>query len=303
MKIYVFSSQENWICDRFTKEWNQFNSGITINNPYEADIIWLLSGWEWRTIPLSLLENKTVVTTIHHIDPIKVDQNFVNDFNLRDQITDFYHVPCERTQTQIEKYTKKPILNQQFWANQLMWFPIKNKDSLKSGLKLPLDKTLLGSFQRDTEGHDLKSPKLSKGPDIFCDIVERFHSENPDIEVILSGWRRQYVIKRLNDAGIKYHYFEWASFDVLNKLYNCLDLYVVSSRFEGGPQSIVECALTKTPIISTDVGFAANILAPESLYESHENTGKPNVEVAHKNIQEYIIPRGFEKFVDFFKTL
>ena len=35
-----------------------------------------------------------------------------------------------------------------------------------------LDKKLIGSFQRDTEGYDLKTPKLSKGPDIFCDIVE-----------------------------------------------------------------------------------------------------------------------------------
>ena len=31
-----------------------------------------------------------------------------------------------------------------------------------------LKKTILiGSFQRDTEGHDMISPKLVKGPDIF----------------------------------------------------------------------------------------------------------------------------------------
>ena len=41
-----------------------------------------------------------------------------------------------------------------------------------------------------------------------------------------------------------------ASITKMNKLYNILDLYIVSSRFEGGPQSIMECAVTKTPIIS-----------------------------------------------------
>ena len=29
-----------------------------------------------------------------------------------------------------------------------------------------------------------------------------------------------------------------------------LDMYIVSSRLEGGPQAILESALTKTPIIS-----------------------------------------------------
>ena len=43
---------------------------------------------------------------------------------------------------------------------------------------------------------------------------------------------------------------------LVNKLYNILDLYLVTSRIEGGPQAILECALTKTPILSTDVGVA-----------------------------------------------
>ena len=41
----------------------------------------------------------------------------------------------------------------------------------------------------------------------------------------------------------------------LNELYNILNLYIVSSRIEGGPQAILECAITKTPIVSTDVGL------------------------------------------------
>ena len=49
------------------------------------------------------------------------------------------------------------------------------------------------------------------------------------------------------------------NFTELNELYNCLDLYIVASRFEGGPQSILECANTK-PIVSTNVGVAAEIL-------------------------------------------
>ena len=57
------------------------------------------------------------------------------------------------------------------------------------------------------------------------------------------------------------------SFETLNELYNLLNLYIVSSRYEGGPQSIIECSLNKTPIISTDVGIASQILSPESIFD------------------------------------
>ena len=76
--------------------------------------------------------------------------------------------------------------------------------------------------------------------------------------VLLAGYRRQYIIKLLEKYKIEYIYYEKVSFEELNELYNCLDLYIVSSRVEGGPQSIFECGLSKTPIISTDVGIAKN---------------------------------------------
>ena len=127
-----------------------------------------------------------------------------------------------------------------------------------------------------------------------------------NVEVVLAGWRRQYVINRLKEAKIKYHYFEWASFELLNKLYNCLDLYVVSSRYEGGPQAIVECALTKTPILSTNVGIADLILDKESIYDFNHIVNlkaKPNVDVAYKNVQKYKMPDGFKPFNDRFSNL
>ena len=34
----------------------------------------------------------------------------------------------------------------------------------------------------------------------------------------------------------------------LNELYNILDLYLVTSRIEGGPQAIMEASITRTPI-------------------------------------------------------
>ena len=53
----------------------------------------------------------------------------------------------------------------------------------------------------------------------------------------------------------------------LNEIYACLDLYIVSSRCEGGPRSVFECGLTKTPLISTDVGVASELLNKKSIYD------------------------------------
>tara|TARA_R110002012_G_scaffold229394_2_gene401951 strand:- start:315 stop:869 length:555 start_codon:yes stop_codon:yes gene_type:complete len=184
-----------------------------------------------------------------------------------------------------------------------MWFDMPDKDAVRKEIRLPLDKNLIGSFQRDTEGHDLKSPKLSKGPDVFCDIVESMHKQNPDTEVVLAGWRRQYVMNRLKSKNIKFHYFEWADFCLLNKLYNSLDLYLVSARCEGGPQSVPECAITKTPIISTDVGLARRILHNESIYNIGGALGKPNVDAAYQNVQNYLMPHGFKPFREFLSEL
>ena len=80
-----------------------------------------------------------------------------------------------------------------------------------------------------------------------------------NVLVVLAGRRRQYVIEKLKNYNIEFKYFEMLNFSELNELYNVLNLYVVSSRYEGGPQSIVECAASRTPIVSTDVGIASQI--------------------------------------------
>jgi glycosyltransferase involved in cell wall biosynthesis len=293
MKLYLNNPSDDWICSRLYQEWYDYNPQISTKDPSIADIIWVISGWQWRDIDYNILKNKKVVLTVHHIVPNKFD---LNEFKTRDTIVDKYHVPCEHTKQQILPYTDKPIFVSPFWGNNKLWYPLKQPECRKE-LQLP-NKMLIGSFQRDTEGSNLRSPKLEKGPDVFCNIVEQWNQEN-DLEVVLAGWRRQYIINRLDKAGIKYHYFELPDMSTLNKLYNSLDLYLVASRYEGGPQAVVECALSKTPIISTNVGLAPEILSPESIIDNN-TTPQPNVEYAYNRAIEYNIPKGFKSFIKTF---
>ena len=68
---------------------------------------------------------------------------------------------------------------------------------------------------------------------------------NANLKVLLAGKRRQYVINELERHGIPYAYFKMASIKDLNELYNILDLYVVSSRLEGGPKQYQNVPLQK----------------------------------------------------------
>ena len=263
--------------------------------------MWLLAGWCWNQIPQQILKEKLVVLTIHHIVSEKFSEEKAKEFAFRDQFVDVYHVPCKSAALKVKSLTHKPIITQPFWANQYMWFEIKEKNKLRKKYNL-LGKYIVGSFQRDTEGSDLKSPKLEKGPDIFCDIVEKMSKEIKNIHVLLSGWRRQYIINRLESNNIPYTYLELPPLSTVNELYNCLDLYIVSSRCEGGPQSIVECALTKTPIVSTDVGIAQLILSKESIFDSSFKA-TPDVDQASKNVDILKMPAGFEPFRDIFLNI
>ena len=300
-KIYVHAPGENWILDRYAEEWIRHNPDLVSQSPYDANILWMVDDWTWDRIDPLLLTNKTLVSTICHIDPNKYD---FDAFRERDKYVDHYHAMSEKTANDLRKITDKPITPIQFWVNENIWKESEiDVDKLRSKYNLPRMKTLVGSFQRDTEGNDLVSPKLIKGPDLFCDYMEHLQSQiGKNLEVVLTGWRRQYVMKRLSRAEIKYHYFEMCDFETMNDLYNCLDLYVVSSRIEGGPQAIPECAMTRTPIISRDVGLAPEILAPKSVNDNL-SLAIPDMDYAYEKVQQYTIENHMKNFIDFFKRI
>tara|TARA_B100000676_G_C18081761_1_gene851775 strand:- start:2395 stop:3318 length:924 start_codon:yes stop_codon:yes gene_type:complete len=297
MKIYINSARENWVVDRFIEEWNAYNQKQTKNLYFGKKIIWLIAPWTWEKIPKKVLKDNKVFCTIHHIDEDKLDSQSLKEFHERDKYVDLYHAISDKTLNQVKQLTNKKIIKIPFWINQNIWFEIKNKSKLYSEFGLSETDFFVGSFQRDTEGYDLQSPKLSKGPDRLITIIKYLNSKNKNLKILLTGKRRSFIIKELENLGIPYRYFEMASFDDINKLYNLLDLYVVSSRFEGGPQSILECALTKTPIISTDVGIASEILSEKSIFNMNNfEFAKADVEFAYKNVQKFKLPNGFNEF-------
>ena len=304
MKIFTNKIKENWVVDKFILEWEEHNDGYITDKIKKSDIVWIIAPWTWNKTKKKYLDSKKVLCTIHHIDFEKFDSKEEKNFYERDEFVDEYHVISEITKNQLSKLTDKKISVAPFWIDESTFFNIKNKEQLRKKYEIPQEAFIIGSFQRDTEGFDLKTPKLSKGPDIFFEIVKEKVRENNNTEVLLAGTRRQYLINLFKENNIPYYYFEMASYKELNELYNLLDLYIVSSRVEGGPRSIFESAITKTPIISTNVGYASEILSPNSMFKINEHQkAYPDVNYAFEKVQNIKIPNGFLPFIDIFKDL
>ena len=304
MKIFISNLNESWIVDRMKEEFSNYFPDIVTNSIKDSDIIWIIAPWMWKKIPKKYLKSKTVLCSIHHLEEKDYSGKPLKEFYKRDKYVDFYHTISKKSKIEIQKLTSKKIVSIPFWINENIFFPIEEKSYLKSKYNLKEDSFIIGSFQRDTEGKDLKSPKLIKGPDRFVELVKFFSKKNDNLTVLLAGYRRQYVIKRLEEENIDYKYVEMADFEILNELYNCLDLYIVSSRIEGGPQAILECGVTKTPVISTDVGVASEILANESIFNMENYAkAKPNIEIALSNSTKYSLKNGMNKYLKMFEEV
>lgn len=170
------------------------------------------------------------------------------------------------------------------------------KKKLRLKYEIPTDCYVIGSFVRDTEGAGISKsiflPKLEKGPDLFVDAVIKFKEKSRnyfDIHVVLAGWRRQYVIQRLESAKIPYLYFELPDQETINELYQTLDLYPVTARYEGGPQSLIECGLLNIPVVSRDIGIASQVL-PTSAINDDVTLVIPTI----PNVEHLKLPAGYE---------
>ena len=304
MKIFISNLNESWIIDRMKEEFSNFNPKIVTDNIKNSDIIWIIAPWMWKKIPKKYLKAKTVVCSIHHLEEKDFKGSALKDFYNRDKYVNYYHTISNKSKEEIRKLTPKKIVSIPFWINENIFFSLEDKSNLRSKYNLPKESLIIGSFQRDTEGKDLKSPKLIKGPDQFVEIVKSFSKKNKNLLVLLAGYRRQYLIKKLEEENIDYKYIELVDFEILNELYNCLDLYIVSSRIEGGPQAILECGITKTPLISTDVGIATEILSSESIFNMDNfEQAKPNIQVAYDNSIKYSLEDGMKKYQNMFEDI
>ena len=128
-------------------------------------------------------------------------------------------------------------------------------------LGIPKGAFCIGFFQKDGIGWgEGDEPKLEKGPDIFVETISRLSKEYPDIFVVLTGPSRGYVKKRLSAAGVPFIHNYLSDYREILKYFSILDLYLITSRTEGGPKTLLEAFSCGVPVVSSRVGMCLDLI-------------------------------------------
>ncbi|MBD3307934.1 glycosyltransferase [candidate division KSB3 bacterium] len=130
---------------------------------------------------------------------------------------------------------------------------------MRAALGIPEDAVCLGSFQKDGLGWEAGlDPKLEKGPDVLLATIQQLKRRYANLFVLLTGPARGYIIRGLQNLNVPYVHHYLPHYHDIIPYYHALDLYVISSRCEGGPKALLESWATGVPVVSTRMGMAAD---------------------------------------------
>ncbi len=127
-------------------------------------------------------------------------------------------------------------------------------------LNIPDDAFCIGSFHKDGQGMgEGIVPKMIKGPDVFIDVVGQVAKKHK-IFVLLSAPARGYVKQGLKSLNVPYRHIVEEDYHRIPRLYHALDLYLLTSREEGGPKGVLEALASGVPFVGTRVGLVPDVI-------------------------------------------
>jgi glycosyltransferase involved in cell wall biosynthesis len=115
---------------------------------------------------------------------------------------------------------------------------------------IPPDRFVLGFVGSKGSDSDLGR----KGTDILLDVVRKAAARLPHLHVVLGGpgWDKE--LAELQASGISASATGYIRKSDLPALYSSLDVYLLTSRVEGGPCTVFEAMACQTAVVSTRVG-------------------------------------------------
>ncbi|HET7435638.1 MAG TPA: hypothetical protein VFN10_13095 [Thermoanaerobaculia bacterium] len=273
-----------------------------VKNPFFADAVisvhWLpLTNWRY-----TFFRWKRVATlATNYINLSDPEYPYRAQFEAVNARTVAWIAPSRRQLEEFERHGVRAFY-QPFYVEEFFFRPqTKTRRELCEAFGIDYarveGRVVIGSIQRDTEGHDLSVGKWSKGPHLIVELLRSLPDKEKYV-LLLAGPRRHWILQQCREHGIPYVYAgnepapgedDIASnllpAEQMPDLYSLTDLYLVTSPHEGGPKSILEATLMRTLILSTDVGLVRDFLEPDCVFA---------------NMEEY--KAGLRRFVDEFPT-
>ena len=207
--------------------------------------------------------NKVVFTWFHKGEGVQAKMMVANLLEATERAS-VVHTSCEISKKRLlgygvpeEKVAVVPLgvdLNLFHKVNEL------RKQMLRWEIDIPDGCFCIGSFQKDGAGWgEGVKPKGVKEPGVFVKVVEKL-KRNCNVFVLLLGPARGYVKRELERRNIPFKHVYLKNYFDVAKYYNALDLYLITSREEGGPKAVLEAMASGIPLVSTKVGMAPEVI-------------------------------------------
>jgi hypothetical protein len=99
-----------------------------------------------------------------------------------------------------------------------------------------------------------------KGTDTLLDVIRRSAALLPDLHVVLGGPGWESELEGLRSIGVSASATGYIPKPDLPLLYSALDVYLMTSRVEGGPCTVFEAMACGTPVVATRVGAVPDLI-------------------------------------------
>lgn len=201
------------------------------------------------------------VLTVYHVEPAKGINRIIME---QVDHLDVIHTACQSTKKQLGAVgiPDRKIKVIPLGVDTQVFSAMANdqRNVIRKKLNIPKNALVIGSFQKDGEGWQKGvKPKYIKGPDILLKTLAEVSKQHP-IHALLAGPARGYVIAGLKEHHIPYTYVGYVnSLHDIARLYHALDIYLITSRLEGGPKQILEAWASGIPVVTTPVGMIPDI--------------------------------------------
>ena len=131
------------------------------------------------------------------------------------------------------------------------FYPLHDKVAARKQLGIHSNACLIGYSAKFTSNYGGR-----KGVEVFLETLKTVAAVDHTFGVLLTGPGWDAAVKQIESYGIEVHYRPFVPDILMPTVYNALDLYVVTSRIEGGPAPLLESMACGVPIVTTPVGLA-----------------------------------------------
>lgn len=131
--------------------------------------------------------------------------------------------------------------------------PLLGREEARARLGIPGDAFVVGWVGRLSR---------EKGPDVFLEAVRRLVRRDPDTaaSMVGEGARRPDLEARVRGTGIEDRVTFHGRVPAAAALFRAFDVFVLSSRTEGTPISLLEAADAEVPVVATRVGGVPDVV-------------------------------------------